>query len=348
MKKLGLGLIASLVLLSGCSTGNKDSETRELVISTWGLSEDVLMEDVYGPFEEAFNVKIVLDTGTTSERYTKLANDSNSTVDIIDLSQKAAADGYEAGLFEKLDYSKIPNAQDLIPSAKSLTETGFGPAYTINSIGIIYNPETVSIDIKEWSDLWDPSLKGRISIPDISTTFGPATIVMASDVKGVDIKSDNGAAAFSALEALKPNVLKTYSKSSDLAMMFANGEIDVAIVGDFGFPVIKNALDTVKYIVPASGTYANFNTVDINVNSKNKDLAYEFINFRLSVQQQLQNASAQTLNEAPVNSNVELSDEDAQNKTYGDIANRAKALDYSFINPLMSEWIDQYNRIMNQ
>lgn len=346
MKKL-VTVLFVLLLIVGCSNSGK-GEKRKLVISTWGLSEDLLVSDVYGPFEEANNVEIVLDTGTTAERYAKLKSDKNSTVDLIDLSQKAAADGYVDGLFEKIDYSKLSNSNDLIDSAKKLAESGYGPAYTINSIGIIYNPATVGTEIKEWADLWKPELKGKIALPDIASTFGPAIVVMASDVKGVDVASDNGVTAFKALEELKPNIVKTYAKSSDLAMMFANGEIDVAIVGDFGYPIIKKALDTVEYLVPASGTYANFNTIDINVNSANKDLAYEFINYRLSVQLQIQNASPSKLNEAPVNSKAELSAEDALYKTYGDVAKRAKALDYNFINPLMSSWIDQYNRIMNQ
>ena len=346
MKQSFLALCALLLLVTGCTT--KPKETRTLVISTWGLSEDVLIEDVYGPFEKEFNVKIQLDTGTTADRYAKLAQDPNSTVDVIELSQKAAADGYAADLFEKIDYSKIPNAEQLIPGAKELTKLGYGPAYTINSIGIVYNPETVPFEIKSWEDLWNPALKDQIAIPDIVSTFGPAMVAMASDTKGVDATTDKGVKGLEALKELEPNVLKTYAKSSDLALMFASGEISVAVVGDFGYPVIKASNETVEYIVPQSGTYANFNTLDINKNSKNKDLAYEFINYRLGKELQTKNASPKTLNEAPVNATVELSGEDAAFKTYGDIAARAKALDYSIINPLMSEWTDQYNRIMNQ
>ncbi|QIK57892.1 ABC transporter substrate-binding protein [Erysipelothrix sp. HDW6A] len=347
MKKILSVLLIGLLVLSGCSS-SKEEEQKTLIISTWGLSEDILIEDVYGPFEKEFNVKVQLDTGTTAERYAKLKNDPNSTVDVIELSQKAAADGYADDLFEKIDYSKIPNAEKLIQGAKDLTKSGYGPAYTINSIGIIYNPETSPIEIKEWKDLWSPELKGQIALPDIVSTFGPAVVSMASDVKGVDLASDGGKAGLAALEELKPNVVKTYSKSSDLALMFASGEISAAIVGDFGYPVIKKSNEAVKYVIPESGTYANFNTLDINKNSKNKDLAYKFINFRLGLELQTKNASPKTLNEAPVNSEVVLSGADAENKTYGDVAARAKALDFSIINPLMSDWIDQYNRIMNQ
>ncbi len=361
MKKMTALLLCFVIVLSGCAitpntegtgtdtkSGESSSQTsgekRQLIVSTWGLSEDVLHEDVYGPFEKAFNCEVVLEIGSASERYTKLENDPNSSVDVIELSQSVAENGYEAGLFEKIDYTQIPNAQDLIPSAKQMTESGYGPAYTVNSVGIIYDPEAVGFEITEFSDLWRSELEGKISIPDITTTFGPAMMAIASDYKGVDLASDNGAAAFVALSELKPNLVKTYTKSSDLANMFASGEIAVAVVGDFGVPVIKEAASQVTYVTP-EGTYANFNTIDINANSENKDLAYEYINWRLSAE--LQATTAETLNEAPTNKTVQLTEEQAANKTYGAVAEAAKALDYSLINPLMEEWIDQWNRIIN-
>lgn len=353
MKKLFLATLCSMLALTGCgssegttSNGQSGSEgKRKLVVSTWGLSEDVLHEEVYGPFEEAYDCEIVLELGTTSERYMKLANDPNSTVDVIELSQSAAANGYEADLFEKLDYTQIPNAQDLITAAADMAQTGYGPAYAVNSIGIIYDREAVGFEIDEFADLWNPELEGKISIPDITSTFGPAVMYMASDYKGVDIKTDNGAAAFEALTELKPNIVKTYSKSSDLANMFASGEIEVAVVGDFAIPTIKSAAPNVEYVTPASGTYANFNTVDMNKNSQNKDLAYAYINWRISGE--LQSVTAQKINEAPTNSTVELSEEDAVNKTYGEVADKAKAIDFSFVNPILNDWIDQWNRIIN-
>jgi putative spermidine/putrescine transport system substrate-binding protein len=167
----------------------------------------------------------------------------------------------------------------------------------------------------------------------------------ASEVKGIDITTDNGQAAFEALAELEPNIVKTYTRSSDLANMFTSGEIAVAVVGDFAIPIIQSAAPQVEFVVPVSGTYANFNTIDINVNSPNKDLAYKYIEWRLS--SELQSVTAKSLNEAPVNKEVELDEETAKNKTYGEIAENAKSIDYEFVNPLLTEWIDLWNRTLN-
>lgn len=338
-------LILAAVPAALFAGGGKEKEKQTLVVSTWGLSEDALWRDVYEPFEKAYNCTIVLEQGTTAERYTKLESNPNSTIDIIELSQKAAAEGYGANLFARLDYSKVPNAESLIPGAKAMISNGYGPAYTVNSIGIIYNPKALGFEIAEWADLWRPELADKISIPDITTTFGPAMVYVAGDYAKTPVASDRGAAAFRALSDLKKNVKKTYARGSDLANMFVSGEIAVAVIGDFSYPVIYNALPDVKYVVPASGTYANFNTVDIAANAKNRELAHAYINWRID--REVQSRTASSINEAPTNSTVSLSAEQSKNITYGAVAQRARAIDYTLVNPLMSQWIDTWNRTLN-
>lgn len=341
----GLSLMSAAVL-AACGSNATGEEKQELVISTFGLSEDVMQEDIFAPFEEEHNVDIVVETGTSSERYTKFSNNGNTTIDILDISQSNAAKGVEEGLFEELDAAKVPNMDKLINSAKELSADGSGPAYTVNSIGIIYNEEAAGMTIDEWSDLWDPSLEGKISVPDIATTFGPAMLHVASDYKGVDIAEDEGTAAMEGIKELSPNIVKTYSKSSDLVNMFQSGEVVAAVIGDFAVPIISEANPDVQYVVPESGTYGNFNTVNVNVNSENKELAYEFINWRIS--EELQTVTAESLNEAPTNADVELSDEVAENKTYGAIAERTQPIDYTFVNAHLEDWINEWNRTLNQ
>ena len=43
--------------------------------------------------------------------------------------------------------------------------------YTINSIGIIYNPELTGFEIKSFDDLWDSRLEGMVLFLEITTTL---------------------------------------------------------------------------------------------------------------------------------------------------------------------------------
>lgn len=336
--------VLSASLLVGCKAKDNSAGSDKLIISTWGLNEDVLKKEIFEPFAEEHGVEVVLEVGNNSDRLTKMKNNPNSNIDITYLAESFSEQGIEAGIFEKLDYSKIPNAQKINEKAKYTVENGYGPAYTLNSIGIVVDP-TSNIEINSWEDLWKPELKGKIAIPDITTTNGAAVVDIAATKAGVDITEDNGEAAFKELEKLKPNVVKTYSKSSDLANMFSSGEIVAAIASDFTFETIQKAKPEVINVIPESGTYLNFNTININANSKNKDLAYEFINYVLS--DEVQERAAKALNDAPINTDVKLNEEDAKNLAYGDIVKNAKTIDYKVVNPLMNDWINKWNRVMN-
>ena len=366
MRKTAAVVLCAAMMLTACGgastaneTGNQaaDSKTasagdtkaasgdaQKLILSTYGLSEDISEEEVYTPFEEQFHCEIVTETGGTNDRYTKLAADSQTTIDVIELSQAMTAKGVEEDLFDKIDLSKIPNAEKLIPAAKELAEAGQGIPYTINSIGIIYNPELTGFELTSFDDLWDERLEGMVSIPEITTTFGPAMVYVASDHAGVDVTSDNGEAAFAALTELKPNLVKTYTKSSDLINMFTSGEVAAAVVGNFGVPTIAAANPSLVYVTP-EGTYANFNTINVTKNCANKELAYEYINYRIS--EELQTKTGKALNEAPTNSDVTFTEEESKDMTYGAAAESAKIVDYSFVNPILNDWIDQWNRTIN-
>ena len=228
-------------------------------------------------------------------------------------------------MYKKVDFSKIKDFKYLSSSEQKLAkDTGTVP-YTVNSVGIIYNPKKVHIT--EWDQLWSKKLKSKIAIPDITNTFGPAILYIAGRHAKVSVPSDGGKAAFKAMKELKPNVVKTYDQSSDLSNMFKTGEISVAVVGDYAISMLQATNPELKYIVPASGTYSNF---------------------RLSEAIQKRCASAKSLNNAPVNTQVKLTPAEAANKTYGDVAKRAKNMNFFYVNSHLPSWVNQWNKIMNK
>lgn len=352
MRKLPLILVGVLTttMLFGCSakkaSGDNSAAQKQLVVSTWGLNQDQYMKNVIEPFEKANNVKVIVETGNNDERLAKLKNNPNSNVDVMYLAEAYSQQGIEDGLFEKIDYSKVPNAKKVLPVAQKFIDAGYGPAYTLNRAAIVYDPSKVSGKITSWNDLWRSDLKGKIAIPEITTTFGPSMVVAAGKKAGTDVAGDNGAAAFKALEALKPNVVKTYTKSSDLVNMFTNGEISAAVAADFVVASIKKAVPNAVYVNPSEGAYLNFNTINITKNSKNKDLALKFIDYVLSAE--VESKTASTVGDSPINVDVKLSEKDAANLTYGDNAKNANTLDYKVVNKQLKSWIDQWNRLFNK
>lgn len=323
----------------------KSGEKQTLVVSNFALADDKIKENVIKPFEEKFGCTVIYEGGTNAERLTKLKNNPKADVDVIYLSQQFAQQGVDEGLFQEIDYSRIPNAADLLSKADIFVDSKQGPPNTMNRLAIIYNPEKAGT-ITSFADIWKPELKGQVAIPDISTTFGPAMIAVASAYAGVDYTTDQGVAAFKALTELKPNIVNTYTKSSDLKNMFEAGEISVALAAEFAYNTMGDSNVKLVFVDPAEGAYLNFNTINITKNTDQQDLAYEFINFILSKESQ-ENAAI-GIPASAVNTKVVISEEAAKKLTTVEAAEKANILDYQLINTHFVEWIDMWNRTLNQ
>ncbi|MBA9025123.1 ABC transporter substrate-binding protein [Peribacillus huizhouensis] len=347
MKKIikNLTLVSALALtLSACSSSDSSSKKEKLVISTWGFSEDFFREEVYKPFEKEHNVEIVLDTGNNADRLNKIRQ-GNSDVDVIYLSDYYAEQGIQDGLFEKLDHSVIPNVENIYEMAKAPLGKDYGPAYTIAQFGIAYNPDEVKKPITSWADLWNKDIGGVITIPGITSTTGPMFLDAASKVSGnTEFNED---AAFTKLKELMPNVLKEYGQTSEFVNMFAQGEIAGGPIMEMYFAQLQEAVPNAKFVSPKEGGYAVMNTVNIVKDSDQKELSEEFINYLLS--KEVQEKSAKAKIDSPVNTKVQLSEEDAKGLTYGeDVINSLNILDMKYVNKNSKQWIDRWNKELAQ
>ena len=85
---------------------------------------------------------------------------------------------------DTIDRSKIPNIDNIYDIAKAPNGDQYGPAYTVAQLGIAYNPDMVSGEVKSWSDLWKPEFKGNLTMPAITATAGPMMVDAASRAAG--------------------------------------------------------------------------------------------------------------------------------------------------------------------
>ncbi|TSB48418.1 ABC transporter substrate-binding protein [Alkalicoccobacillus porphyridii] len=346
MKKvIGTSLIAlTAVALTACggsdeSQGSNGSPTK-LVISTWGFSEDFFREEVYAPFEEEHNVEIVLDVGNNAERLNKIRQ-GTSNVDLVYLSDYYAQQAVNDDLFEEIDRSNIPNIEEIYEMAQAPLGEEYGPAYTIGQFGIAYNADEVAGEISSWADLWDTSLARSLTIPSITSTTGPMFLDAASKVAGEDTFNED--AAFAQVQDLSGNVVKEYSQTSDFINMFAQGEIVGGPVMEMYVNDLKEAVPSAVFVSPEEGGYAVMNTVNIVKGSENKELAEQFINYQLS--HDIQETTAKAKIDSPVNTSVELTEEEAEGITYGqDLVDSLNQLDMEFVNDESAKWIERWNQ----
>lgn len=348
MKKLmALAIVLLLAFAVFAQGAAEKAETQTLVVSTWGTAEDALMAEVYEPFEKMYNCKVILDLGTTADRYNKLINDPNTTVDVVELNQQKLGDGLAVGIFQPVSKEELATIYpELIKAGQDMIDAGAGMPYTMNAMGIFYNPEVTGFEIKSWKDLWDPRLEGKIAAPVITSTFGPAFVTMCSNAYDVDITADGGATGFKALADLQKNIAITYSKSADVANLLQNGEISVAIVGDFAVPSCLKGDPNGMFFFPEEGTYVNFNAICMTKNCKNRDLAIKYMNYRAS--KTVAEGMLRSANETPINTTVALTAEEKANiMSDADLA-KARSVDFTVVSPNWESWVDQFNKILNK
>ncbi|HTN60839.1 MAG TPA: ABC transporter substrate-binding protein [Devosia sp.] len=318
------------------------AQAKTLTISWWGFNGEKLDALLIEPFKAQCGCDVVFETGNAGERLNKLQIRNGQGVDVIYLSDSFSQTGIEAGLFQKIDPAKIPNLAGLYDIAKD-PQGGYGPAYTLGRVGIIYDSAKVTTPITSWNDLWRPDLKSSISLPGITTTAGPMTVIKAGDRAGVDAYTDADG-AFKALEELKPNVVKNYNTGSEMINLFSTGEITTAIAQDFTLAQIQAAVPTAKWADLSEGAIATVNTVNIPVGAPETELAYQFINFLLtpSIQQVLAEQGV----DAPAVKSVTLTPEQAAIWTYGaDTIASLSRVDYVKMNAAKAGWIEKWNEL---
>ncbi len=126
-----------------------------------------------------------------------------------------------SGLFESIDYTKLPNAAAIPAWARAKAV-----AYTVSTEdGIVYNEEKFKAAglaaPKSYLDLKDPRLAGKVAFPDVSNAQHWNAVVGLAMLGGGS--ETNMAPALKLVNELKPAYF--FSASTDLATRFGSGEI---------------------------------------------------------------------------------------------------------------------------
>jgi putative spermidine/putrescine transport system substrate-binding protein len=341
--RLFLASAAALCLLGAAAVGPAAAQDKKtLVISWWGFNGDKMQKLLIEPFKAECKCEVVFETGNNADRLNKIKIRGGSGVDVVYLTDAYSQLGIKEGLFLKLDRAKIPNLNGIYDIAKD-PQGGYGPAYTMGRIGIIYDASKVKPPITSWNDIWRSDLKAAVSLPGVTTTAGPAMVVIAGNKAGSDALV-NADAAFKALEALKPNVVKNYNTGSELVNLYSTGEITTSVAQDFTLGQVQKAVPGAVWADLKEGDIATLNTINIAKNAAQPELAYQFINFLLKpdIQQALGAAGV----DAPVAKDAKLSPAEAKQWVYGaEMVSKLKTLDYDKLNAAKGDWTDRWNEI---
>lgn len=268
-----LFLAAFLVLaLAAC----KD-DRPVLRIYNWG---DYLSEDVIEAFEEEYNCKIELDTFDSNEAmYAKLTAGA-SGYDIVVPSSYMAKPMFDQGMLEKLDHSKLPNVKkhyDIKYNGLNLDqEMAYSIPYFVSFTGIGYDTRYVKDFKPSWRMFERADLKGKTSLlDDQREVLGCALRTLGYDSNETDPAKIAQAVALA--RTWKEQIARF--GVDDTKQSLATGEFWMIQTYSGDMLQVIAEVPTVKFVIPEEGSTVTFDNMAIMKDSKNKDLAYKFIDF---------------------------------------------------------------------
>jgi putative spermidine/putrescine transport system substrate-binding protein len=313
-----------------------------LTISVYSFAQDEFDKIVYKPFEEMTGCKIVVETGNSVERLAKIeANKAKPVIDMAVLATHDALGAANDGLLQPIDVTKLTNYDKLYDIAKDPLGDHLAVGYTFYATSIVYRTDKVTVN--SWADLLSPELAGNVAFPDVTTNQGPPSLYMLGKALG-----DDDAALDAPMQALgehADDIVTFYVRSSQLAQLMQQEEIWAAPIGRFSWAQFKDSGLPVAWAKPTEGETGGMNVMVMTANNGNEELATKFMDFWLSTP--VQTALAEALVDSPANAQVTVSDEIADNLTYG--AETVNALHLLAPDAMLANrdaWIEKWNTLV--
>ncbi len=295
MNRFGKTLLA--LSLAGAVIGVAQAEEKVLHVYNWS---DYIAEDTLANFEKETGIKVVYDVFDSNETLEAKLLSGGSGYDVVVPSNQFLAKQIKAGVFQKLDKSKLPNWKNLNPDLMKALETAdpgnlYAFPYLWGTTGIGYNPEKVKaalgVDtIDSWDVIFKPENMEKLKACGVSMLDAPDEVYAAAlHYQGLNpnpTSVDDVKKAEELLMKVRPYV--TYFHSSKYISDLANGNICVALgwSGDV-FQAQARAEEAknnvpVSYAIPKEGAASFFDMMAIPADAKNVEAAHTFLNYILT------------------------------------------------------------------
>src|SRR5712691_2083034 len=282
-------LIAALGYVPGVQAADP------LVVSVWGGNwKDTIDRVVAKPFTAKTGVPVEFEVGGTIDRLAKArVAKGNPLVDVTFTTSHVGRLYISDGLIQPLDMSKLPNAKDL---AKEAIRSEYHVGVWAYVYTVVYRPDLVKEDITKWSDLWKPSLKGKIAMPD----FDPSHIITIAALMegGNETTWEKGQKK---LMELKPQIAAFFATDAQSQDLMKTGQAPVQVMLSVNAYHLQDQGIQVKLVQPRDFPgIVGIDTLGVMAGTKKADAAHQFINLALS--KDIQTELVKALKAGPVNS----------------------------------------------
>jgi putrescine transport system substrate-binding protein len=274
---------------------------QERVVNVYNWS-DYIDPKVIEDFTKETGIQVVYDTYDSNEVLETRLLAGKTGYDVVVPSGPFLQRQIAAGLYQKLDKSKIPNIKNLWPEVMArLAVYDPGNQFALNymwfTTGLAYNADKVKDrqgdePLNSWDVVFKPEILKKFVDCGVYVLDSPEDLFsIALQYLRLNPDSKNPSdlrRAADLLGALRRNVKKFHS--SEYINALANGDICLAVgwVGD-SFQARNRAREAqneikIDYVIPKEGTLMSLDNLAIPKDAPHVEEAYAFIDFLLRPQ----------------------------------------------------------------
>ncbi len=271
---------------------------QDKVVNVYNWS-DYIDESILEDFTKETGIKVVYDVFDSNEILETKLLAGGTGYDVVVPSGTFLSRQIQAGVFQKLDKSKLPNLKHMWPDIEErVAKYDPGNEYAINymwgTTAIGYNVDKIKdimpdAPLDSWDMLFKPEVVSKFKDCGVHILDAPTELVPAAlNYLGLDPDShdpDVIAKAEAVLSAIRPNVQKFHS--SEYINALANGDIclamgwsgDVLQARDRAAEADKGV--TVEYTIPKEGAMMWFDQMAIPSDAPHAEEAHIFLDYMM-------------------------------------------------------------------
>jgi spermidine/putrescine-binding protein len=278
MKMTAMSAVAAITVLAG-SASTSALAAGEVNLLTW---EGYADESVVKPFEEATGCKVSATyVGSNDDFAPKLAA-GGGVYDLVTPSIDATKVLIEAGFIDPLDLSRLPRYGEIYEkfrASEGINHDGkvYGIPYAWGSIPFMYRTDKFDTPPTSLKTLWDPKMKGKISLWDDKSSLYVASRVLGN-MNIYNLSDAELEAARKKLIEQKPLVRKYWATAGELVDLYASGEVWISNTwGGYQSSLLADQGIEVKEFIPEEGAEGWMDSWMMVKGTPNEDCAYKYM-----------------------------------------------------------------------
>ncbi|MFO1061438.1 MAG: extracellular solute-binding protein [Dongiaceae bacterium] len=264
-------------------------DTGTVTILTWETYQDDAPVAAYAK-KAGVEVKVIR-AGSVDEMYAQTRSGAIKP-DVIYFDTGSIPRYIQADLVEPIDFSRVPNIKNIMPSLdwktfNHMSGAVYGIPYCWGTQPLMYDADKMP-EPKSWGALWDPKHTGKVSTFDDAYVNIPMIALYCRVKDPYKLTDADFETVSEALRRLRPQIRAISSGYDDMASKFLAGDAEIAYCQNISIGNdLRGRGRNVQVTYPEEGTPAWVDNAVLTRHSGQRKEVYDFVNHCLSLDWQV-------------------------------------------------------------